>query len=203
MTAALALVDQARADGLDIQINGDKLKLRGPAEVVEQWKPRIAASKPEIMAALSAPRSAWWLIHSLDGAPVETWTTPPATHADILERHPDAIAAEPIHQAAPNSATSCSTCANLTGRGSCGEPVAAGLSDLLGVIRYSADQGATCPAWLATIPDDLAQLIQRAGTIYEYSRDDFDLIRAAARRDPDGLRLALLSDPFAMAMRPA
>lgn len=96
--SAHALLDQARADGLELQPNGDKLKLRGPADVVERWKPRIAANKPEILAALSP------------------------------------------------------------------------------------------------IPDDLEHLIVRAGTRLEYSPDDYALIREVARRDPDGLRLALEND---------
>lgn len=44
---------------------------------------------------------------------------------------------------------SCSTCAHVCRSGCCGEPVAAGLSDLPGVIRYHPDQGTTCPAWQA------------------------------------------------------
>lgn len=46
------------------------------------------------------------------------------------------------------------------------------------------------------IPVDLVALIQRAGTFYEYSHDDFDLVRDLARRDPVGLRHALESDPL-------
>ncbi|MDP1906615.1 MAG: hypothetical protein Q8M09_20645 [Pseudomonadota bacterium] len=52
MTAA-ALIEEARADGLELRPNGDKLKLRGPAAAVEKWKPRLAAIKPEIMDLLS------------------------------------------------------------------------------------------------------------------------------------------------------
>ena len=95
---AYALIEEARADGLDLIANGDRLKMRGPADAVERWKPRLAASKLEIM-------------------------------------------------------------------------------DLL-----------------APIPDDLERLIQRAGAYWEYSPEDFVLIREAARRDPDGLRLALEND---------
>ncbi|MDP2433459.1 MAG: hypothetical protein Q8O33_15750 [Pseudomonadota bacterium] len=82
---------------------------------------------------------------------------PPATIAEILERHPEAIAAEPIRlqRNHPEPARACSACTHETGRGGCGEPVAAGLSALVGVIRYHPDQGATCPAWLSAIPEDL------------------------------------------------
>ena len=44
------------------------------------------------------------------------------------------------------------------------------------------------------IASDLEQLIVRAGVFWEYNPDDYDLIRAVARRDPDGLRLALQND---------
>lgn len=46
------------------------------------------------------------------------------------------------------------------------------------------------------IPDDLEHLIRRAGTYWEYSPDDYDLVRNLARRDPDGLRRALESDKW-------
>ena len=165
--SAHALIEEARADGLELQPNGDRLKLRGPAEVVERWKPRIVASKSEILAALHpAPRSTWWLVHFLDGAPGEVRTQAPATHTEILERHPEAIAAEPfaehspnehrthVEQACPSTPTSCDTCAHVTGRGACGEPVAAGLSAKEGVISYHGTNGKDCLAWLATIPAD-------------------------------------------------
>jgi hypothetical protein len=48
------MIDQARADGLELRANGDKLKLSGTAAAVKRWKPRLVASKAEIMAALSA-----------------------------------------------------------------------------------------------------------------------------------------------------
>ena len=40
--------------------------------------------------------SRWWLIHYPDRDPVEVACCPEATHAEILERHPDAVAAEPF-----------------------------------------------------------------------------------------------------------
>jgi len=44
----------------------------------------------------TATASRWWLIHYPDHDPVEVSCTPPATHAEMLERHPDAVAAEPF-----------------------------------------------------------------------------------------------------------
>ena len=44
----------------------------------------------------TATASRCWLIHFRDLEPVEMIVSPPATHAEILERHPDAVAAEPF-----------------------------------------------------------------------------------------------------------
>jgi hypothetical protein len=44
----------------------------------------------------TAIASRWWLIHYPDRDPVEVSCCPEATHAEILERHPDAVAAEPF-----------------------------------------------------------------------------------------------------------
>ncbi|EFK95921.1 hypothetical protein LDC_2061 [sediment metagenome] len=195
MTAA-ALIEQARADGLELRTDGDKLKVSGLADAVERWKPRIVASKPEILTALSAPRSTWWLVHFLDGAPVEVWTDPPATQAEVLQGRPDAIAAQPLHQAAQTPIPACSTCSRATYRGACGEPVAAGLSDLPGVIRYSPDQGTTCPAWLATIPGDLEARILAMAERWHYSGDDLEAALAGARSDPDGWRKVEDADKY-------
>ncbi|MBU1664277.1 MAG: hypothetical protein KKG92_02615 [Gammaproteobacteria bacterium] len=162
MTAA-ALIEQADADGLKLWPNGGRMAYEGPPAVVERWKPILAANKPSILAELNArspvdreaspsaentpTASRWWLIRYPDRDPVEVACFPPATHAEILERHTEAIAAEPINQAAPEPAhKSCSTCTHVTGRGGCGEP-AAGLSDVTGVIRYNPVGGDGCPAW--------------------------------------------------------
>jgi hypothetical protein len=163
------------------------------------------------LAKFAAPRdsktnvsSGWWQLHFVDDDPREIWTDPAARYAEIMERHPDAIAAEPINQcpaklanlrisgAAP--ATSCSTCEHLTGHGACGEPGAAGLSALPGVIRYSPDQGATCPDWLATISGDLEARILAMAERWDYSGDDLALVLAGARSDPDGWRRVAEAD---------
>ena len=122
---ARALIDQARSDGLELRANGEKLKLSGPAAVVERWQPRIVASKAAILAALS-----------------EIGLSAPIS--DFVSSKPEIIA-----QSEPEPASTCSTCAHETGRGGCGEPVAAGLSDLEGVICYHPTGGDGCPTWLA------------------------------------------------------
>ena len=131
--------------------------------------------------------SRWWLIHYPDREPVQVASFPPVTHAELLEHHPEAIAAEPINQAAPKPAcTSCATCTHVTGRGGCGEPVAAGLSDVVGVIRYSPDGGATCPAWLARLDQELERRIRAMAQRLGGSDDDLAAALAGARIDPQG-----------------
>ena len=54
------------------------------------------APLPKVGAGDTATASRWWLIHYADRDPLEVACCPEATHADILERHPDAVAAEPF-----------------------------------------------------------------------------------------------------------
>jgi len=141
----------------------------------------------------TATASRWWLVHYPDREPGEVWTDPPATHAEILERHTDAIAA--IKRDSPDlPARACKTCAHVTGRGGCGEPVAAGLSAVVGVIRYHPDRGATCTAWLATISRDLEAGIRAMAGRWGYSDDDLAEALAGARRDPAGWRRVVDTD---------
>jgi hypothetical protein len=53
-------------------------------------------SPAKVGAGDTATASRWWLIHYPDRDPVEVACCPEANHADILERHPDAVAAEPF-----------------------------------------------------------------------------------------------------------
>jgi hypothetical protein len=59
-------------------------------------KEEKTAPLPKVGAGDTATASGWWLIHYPDRDPVEVACCPEATHADILERHPDAVAAEPF-----------------------------------------------------------------------------------------------------------
>ena len=54
------------------------------------------ASPAKVGAGDTATASRWWLIHYPDRDPVEVACCPEATHAEILERHPNAVAAEPF-----------------------------------------------------------------------------------------------------------
>lgn len=145
----------------------DRFATATPATVatLEAEKARTVATVATVSVAnalelKNAQVSRWWLVHYLDRAPVKVWKSPPATQAEILAGRPDAIAAEPFEYTPKPSTSddiakpepeparaSCSTCASVTGRGGCGEPVAAGLSDLEGVICYHPDDGVSCSAW--------------------------------------------------------
>lgn len=75
-----------------------------------------------------------WLLHYADRDPLEVYCNPDATHAVILERYPDALAAEPIPERTapaddvlwpdevetasifPDDRRTCRQCANLAGR---------------------------------------------------------------------------------------
>jgi hypothetical protein len=167
---ARALIDQARADGLELRSNGDKLKLLGPEDVVERWKPRIIASKAAILAALS-----------------EIGLSAPIS--DFVYSKPEIIA-----QAEPEPASTCSTCAHETGRGGCGEPAAAGLSNLDGVIRYHEDGGEDCPVFLSIIQPDLERRILAMAERWNYAGDDLAIALAGARSDPTGWNKVLEAD---------
>lgn len=130
---------------------------RNPAPVAESSPCRpCSPNTGEIPSQKSVPATGFrsWLIHYPDREPAEVWTSPPSTHAEVLADRPEAIAAEPIHepqgieskaisrpeaQTSPPPAPACRTCAHVTGRGSCGEPVAAGL--------YHPQGGKGCPAF--------------------------------------------------------
>lgn len=59
-------------------------------------KEEKAAPPTKVSIGDTATASRWWLIHYLDREPLLVSTAPPATHVDILERHPEAVAAEPF-----------------------------------------------------------------------------------------------------------
>ena len=80
--------------------------LAGKSEVTAQPAPIEACThetpvtqktiKCEVGVGDTATVSRWWLIHYLDRDPVEVACCTEATLADILEQHPDAVAAEPF-----------------------------------------------------------------------------------------------------------
>ena len=83
------------------------LKANGDDKAVRRWLGVIREHKGQLIdalqvgagdTALETDRSIAyraWLIHYADRDPVQRYCAPPATHAEILASHPDAIAAEP------------------------------------------------------------------------------------------------------------
>ncbi len=53
-------------------------------------------ARGEVGAGDMALTSCWWLIHYVERDPLEVACYPEVTHAEMLERYPDAIAAEPF-----------------------------------------------------------------------------------------------------------
>jgi len=97
------IIREAQADGVRLALSpSGTIKATGDGAAVNRWLAVISERKAEIIDALkvspgdTATASRWWLIHYPDRDPLEVACCPEATHADILERHPDAVAAEPF-----------------------------------------------------------------------------------------------------------
>lgn len=104
MTPA-TIIREAQVDGVNLTLTlspAGTIKATGDGAAVNRWLAVIREHKTEIIEALkvgagdTATASRWWLIHYPDRDPLEMACYPDATHADILERHPDAVAAEPF-----------------------------------------------------------------------------------------------------------
>lgn len=79
------------------QAGGERRTVASVATVAVAKSPQVQTASPaKVGAGDTATASRWWLIHYPDRDPVEVLCCPEATHADILEQHPDAIAAEPF-----------------------------------------------------------------------------------------------------------
>jgi len=102
MTSA-TIIREAQAEGVRLALSpAGTIKATGDGAAVNRWLAVIREHKAEIVEALkvgagnTAPASRWWLIHYPDRDPVEVACCPEVTNADILARHPDAVAAEPF-----------------------------------------------------------------------------------------------------------
>lgn len=102
MTPA-TIIREAKKEGVRLALTPTgTIKATGDGAAVNRWLAVIRERKTEIIDALkvspgdTATASRWWLIHYPDRDPVGVACCPEATHADILERHPDAVAAEPL-----------------------------------------------------------------------------------------------------------
>jgi hypothetical protein len=94
------IVTELRNAGIRLTIENGKIKATGDKAALARWMPVIRERKAEIVAALKAgageARSRWWRLRFADREPVEVCCCPEATHAEVLEWHPGAVAAEPF-----------------------------------------------------------------------------------------------------------
>lgn len=76
-----------------------KAKAKAESEAQEVSFGDTATAPPaKVSTGDTATASRWWLIYYPDRDPVEVACYPEATHAEILEKYPDAVAAEPFTQ---------------------------------------------------------------------------------------------------------
>lgn len=79
------------------QAGGERRTVAGVATVaVAKSAQGQSASPAKVSPGDTATASRWWLIHFTDRDPAQVACCPEATHAEILEQHPDAVAAEPF-----------------------------------------------------------------------------------------------------------
>lgn len=102
MTPA-TIIRKAQSDGVRLALSpAGTIKATGDDAVVNRWLALIREHKAGIIDALkvgvgdTTTASRWWLIHYPDRDPVEVICCSEATHTEIMERHLDAIAAEPF-----------------------------------------------------------------------------------------------------------
>jgi hypothetical protein len=102
MTPA-TIIREAQSDGVRLALSPTgTIKATGDGAAVNGWLAVIREHKAGIIDALkvgagdAATTSRWWLLHYPVRDPVEVACCPEATHAEVLEWHPDAIAAEPF-----------------------------------------------------------------------------------------------------------
>lgn len=85
--------------GLTLTVNNGRLDI-APADLLDddaRWL--IRRHRDALVELIDAEADMpWrgWLLHFSDSAPLEAHCNPAALHAEILERYPDALAAEPI-----------------------------------------------------------------------------------------------------------
>lgn len=96
------LLQAMRNAGLILTVADGRLLVKGPADALDWFRPTIRDQRNELLRALSISTAdvvvayRCWSVHYPDRESVEVSCTPPATHGEILERHPEAIAAEPV-----------------------------------------------------------------------------------------------------------
>ena len=98
---AFDLIRELRGAGVIVRADGGELDVSPADLLTDENIKALKRHKLEILALLkvgagdTATASRWWRLHHPDRV-VEVSFNPEATHAEILEWHPDAVAAEPF-----------------------------------------------------------------------------------------------------------
>jgi hypothetical protein len=149
---AQAILERCKQSGVQLRVEGTRLKAKGSSESISAWKALIQRHKPEIVAELAEQHyknnidinqyiTSWrWLVHCPD-RDIEISTIPESSLAQVLLDFPTAISAEPILDTPKRKAT-CSETTELTE-----------LVDLIYANDADADRAEALAAALAD-PDD-------------------------------------------------
>lgn len=155
MTPA-TIIQEAKSEGVKITLSASgSIKAIGDQSAVSRWLPIIKESKPAIIAMLSDAANdspSWgWRVRYSDTELLEIYTTPTATHSEVLRDFPGALSAEPFTRS---------------------------LKQPSGPI--SAEQEATIRAWLARIkeadPYIIADVLERCRN--DADARDYFIVRA-------------------------
>lgn len=96
------IIHKAQADGVKLALSpSGNIEAIGDKVALNRWRDVIRDHKVGIIDVLKVgaddTATAWrWLIHYADREPLEVSFSPAATHADMMERYPGAVAAEPF-----------------------------------------------------------------------------------------------------------
>lgn len=108
--SAVSIIREALADGVKLALASSRaVRASGEEEAVNRWRVLIQEHKAEIIAALKAGAhfsgNARWMLHFAESDPLEVHCNPAATHPEILQRYPNALAAEPVPERARRAPT--------------------------------------------------------------------------------------------------
>lgn len=167
-----------QADGLLLRADGGRLVIVGDEEVIARWRPMLAGSKYEILAALAEPlnrgdiasaeataatpgadpTAARWRLHFYDREAIEMTTAPPAARAEVLALYPNSMAVERLAEP-DDPAPACSTCKHISVFSNCARPMDAGIAMKFELVKHPTG-GAGCIAFELTPMDIDARLAQ-------------------------------------------
>lgn len=98
-----SIITQAMADGVTLALSATgSIKATGSRAAVNRWLAAIREHKAGIVEVLKAEAgdiaaaSRAWLIHTIEGDPLQVVCVPDMTHASILAAYSDAVAVTPL-----------------------------------------------------------------------------------------------------------